>query len=105
MSQFTLYRNEDPASNPTYPYFVDVQNDLFDDLNSRVVIPLSPLRALGGAHAKRLCPRLRLDGDQFVLLTHQMTAIPKTILKAEVTSLDEARYEILGAIDMLIAGI
>jgi len=41
MSQFTLYENENKNSKKAYPYFVDVQNDLLDELNSRVVIPLS----------------------------------------------------------------
>ncbi|MES9856929.1 MAG: CcdB family protein [Sedimenticola sp.] len=39
------------------------------------------------------------------VLTHQMTSVPSSILKSEVTSLDNFRYEILGAIDMLISGI
>ncbi len=41
MSQFTVYLNDDDSSNDTYPYFIDIQNSLFDDLNSKLVIPLS----------------------------------------------------------------
>ncbi|MCH9698294.1 MAG: CcdB family protein, partial [Gammaproteobacteria bacterium] len=36
---------------------------------------------------------------------HQMTAVPKSILKKEVGSLENFRYDILAAIDMLISGI
>ncbi|MCB2261469.1 MAG: CcdB family protein [Candidatus Thiosymbion ectosymbiont of Robbea hypermnestra] len=105
MSQFTLYRNEDSSSNEVYPYLIDVQNSLLEDLNSRLVIPLSPYATLNNTNAKKLCPVIHLDGGNFVLLTHQMTSVPKSILKTEVTSLENLRYEILAAIDMLISGI
>lgn len=105
MAQFTLYKNEDGASNRTYPYFIDVQNVLLSDLNSRLVIPLAPHDALNNTDAKRLCPIIHLDEGHFVLLTHQMTSVPRSILKTEVTSLENVRYEILTAIDMLISGI
>ncbi len=105
MAQFTLYKNEDSASNDAYPYFIDVQNLLLSDLSSRLVIPLSPHGSLNNTDAKRLCPVIHLDEGDFVLLTHQMTAVPSSILKTEVTSLESFRYEILGAIDMLISGI
>lgn len=105
MGQFTLYKNEDSTSNKVYPYFIDVQHPLLNELNSRVVIPLSPHEALNNTDAKRLCPVLRLDEGNFVLLTHQMTSVPKTILKTEVASLEKFRYDILAAIDMLVSGI
>lgn len=105
MGQFTLYKNEHSASNKVYPYFVDVQHSLLSDLNSRLVIPLSPYDALNNTNAKRLCPVIPLAEGNFVLLTHQMTSVPKSILKTEVTSLENFRYEILAAIDMLITGI
>ncbi len=105
MPQFALYKNEDSASNSTYPYFIDVQNPLLGELNSRLVIPLAPHRLLNNTDAKRLCPVIHLDEGDFVLLTHQMTSVPKSILKTEVISLERCRYEILSAIDMLISGI
>lgn len=105
MAQFTLYKNEDNSSNKTYPYFIDVQNPLLSGLNSRLVIPLSPQEALNNTDVKRLCPIITLEEGNFVLLTHQMTSVPRSILKTEVTSLENFRYEILAAIDLLISGI
>lgn len=84
---------------------IDVQNALLSDLNSRLVIPLAPHKALNNTDAKRLCPVIHLEGGHFVLLTHQMTSVPKSILKIKVTSLESFRYEILAAIGMLISGI
>lgn len=105
MAQFSLYKNENRSSNKTYPYFVDVQNDLLGDLNSRLVIPLSSHDTLNKTDAKRLCPVIHLDQGEFVLLTHQMTSVPQSTLKIKVASLEDFRYEILAAIDMLISGI
>ena len=105
MCQFSLYRNEDNSSNETYPFFIDIQNSLLSDLNSRIVIPLSPYAALNNNEAKKLCPVIHLDEGDFVLLTHQITSVPKSIINDEVTSLENFRYEILAAVDMLTSGI
>ncbi|MES9901866.1 MAG: CcdB family protein [Sedimenticola sp.] len=49
--------------------------------------------------------RSDLDEGDFVLLTHQITSVPKSILNDEVTSLENFRYKILAAVDMLTSGI
>ncbi len=105
MSQYTLYKNESKDSKKAYPYFVNVQSDLLDELNSRIVIPLSPLKALNNTNAKKLCPIIDIEQGRFVLLTHQLTSVPKSVLKNETTSLERFRHEILGAIDLLLTGI
>ena len=105
MSQFMLYRNTDSSSNEAYPYFVNIQNSLLDSLTSRVVIPLSPHTALKNTDVKKLCPVIDIDGDKFVLLTHQITSVPTSILIEEAASLEHSRYKIVDAVDMLISGI
>jgi len=105
MKQFILYKNENKNSKKAYPYFIDVQNDLLDNLNSRVVIPLSVQEKLNNLNAKKLCPTIEIDGSVFVLLTHQITSIPCSSLKTEVMSLEHYRHDILGAIDLLLTGI
>ena len=105
MSQFVLYENENKSSKKVYPYFVDVQNNLLGELNTRVVIPLSPYESLNKTNAKKLCPIIKVKKVPCVLLTQQMTSVPRSVLKKKVTSLEKFRYEILGAIDLLITGI
>jgi len=100
-----LYRNEDENSNESYPYFVDIQNALLSDLNTRLVIPLSSHSTLKNTDAKKLCPVITIEEKSFVLLTHQMTSVPKSILRTKVISLKDFRYEIISAIDMIISGI
>ena len=105
MGQFTVYLNEDDSSNDTYPYFIDIQNSLLNDLNSRIVIPLSKHSSLKGISAKKLCSVIHINSEKMVLLTNQMTTVPKSILKTEVISLESFRHEIIDAIDFLISGI
>jgi toxin CcdB len=105
MEQFTLYRNENKNSKKAYPYFVDVQNDLLEELNSRIVIPLSSQKTLNNINAKKLCPVIEINEGAFILLTHQMTSVPCSVLKKKITTLEKYRYEILGAIDLLLTGI
>ena len=63
------------------------------------------LSALNNLNAIKLCPIIEIDEGQFVLLTHQMSSTPYAALKREVTSLENYRDEILGAIDLLLTGI
>jgi toxin CcdB len=44
MAQFTVYRNKNPQTRSTVPFLLDIQNDLLDDLETRVVVPLCPVR-------------------------------------------------------------
>lgn len=105
MEQFTLYKNENKATKKTYPYLINVQNDILNELNSRIVIPLSPYTALDKTNAEKLCPVIDVENESFVLLTHQMASVPKASLKQKVISVENHRYEILGAIDFLLTGI
>ena len=54
MTQFDYYANTDKDTNNTYPFIVDVQNNLLDGLNSRMVIPLTPLFNLKNSYPKNL---------------------------------------------------
>ncbi len=105
MQQFTLYENQSRESRDVYPYFVDVQSNLLDSLNTRVVIPLTPHRCMDDMSISTLCPTTTIQGDTYVLLTHQITSVPISALEESVVSLDELRDEIIAASDLLITGI
>ena len=104
MKQYDLYSNTDPDTKKTYPFFVDIQTNLLDMLNSRVVIPLTkaqPDKAL----PKNLCPQLEINGVQYYLLTHQITTVARPFLKKNTGSLLLSRTEIINSLDFLISGI
>ncbi|WP_413698775.1 CcdB family protein [Psychromonas sp. KJ10-10] len=105
MSQFILYKNKDRSTASTYPYFVDVKSELLESLNTRLVIPLTPLKLLDQKAPSHLCPTIHLDKGDFVILTQQMASVPTKVLSESVTDLSTFRDEIIGAIDFLITGI
>jgi toxin CcdB len=105
MAQFTVYRNQNPDSKTTYPYFVDVQNDLLESLNSRLVVPVTRQEHLGNSNISNLCLKITINDDICVMLTHQMTTVPLAALKVPVSSLAHLRNDIVAAIDFLITGI
>lgn len=43
MSQFTVYQNPSAASRKAYPYILDVQHSVIDELSTRIVISLGRL--------------------------------------------------------------
>ena len=105
MDQFDLYVNTDKDTNKTYPYFVDIQNGLLDTLNSRVVIPLTPVRGSGKSYPDNLCPIVKIKNKNFALLTHQLTSVSVGFLKKKESSLASSQDDIVAAIDFLVAGI
>jgi len=105
MSQFDLYANTDKSTSKTYPFFIDVQNGLLDTLNSRLVIPLTPVAKTDKPYPENLCPIIQINGKDFALLTHQMASISVSFLKKKEHSFSDFRTEIISAIDFLITGI
>ena len=104
MHQFDVYENTDGDTNEAYPYFVDVQTELLDALNSRVVIPLT-----GASQDKNLpnniCPKVVVNGQPFYLLTYQITTVASSFLTKKEGSLLLNRTDIINSVDFLFSGI
>ncbi|HBL30020.1 MAG TPA: plasmid maintenance protein CcdB [Acidobacteria bacterium] len=105
MAQFTVYRNKNPQTSSAVPFLLDVQNDLLNDLETRVVVPLRPTSAMKGRTLRSLMPVLEIEGEPYILLTPHMAGIPRGELGAAVTQLETRRFEIIAAIDFLLTGI
>ena len=105
MAQFDYYANTDKDTNRTYPFIVDIQDALLDGLNSRAVIPLTPLSGLEKSYPKNLCPEITIEGKEYSLLTHQMASVSTRTLSHCEGSLAHIRSEIISAIDFLFTGI
>jgi toxin CcdB len=105
MAQFDLYVNTNKDTNRIYPYFVDIQNGLLDTLNSRVVIPLTPIGKSENTYPRNLCPIVKVGSKRFALLTHQLASISIDHLRKKETSLAASRDDIIAALDFLITGI
>ena len=105
MAQFTVYRNKNPQTRSAIPFLLDIQNDLLDGLETRVVVPLYPLSAMKGRTLRTLTPVLGIEGEPFVLLTPQMAGIPRSELGDPVSRVEQHRFEIIAAIDFLVTGV
>jgi toxin CcdB len=104
MAQFTVYRNKNPRSKSTYPLLVDIQSDLLEDLQTRVVIPLTKTAALAKKPLTHLTPVLAFGGENYVLMTPQLAGIGRAELGAAVGSLANERQTIVAAMDFLLSG-
>lgn len=98
MSRFHVYRNKDGEG-----YLLDIQADLLQHLNTRVVVPLLPLGKL--KPAQHLNPTFTIAGEPHAMVTQFMAAVPVTILGAEGASLVAEQSTIIGALDFLFSGV
>jgi toxin CcdB len=102
--QFAVYRNKSQRTRSTFPFLVDVQSDLLDQLQTRVVVPLTKTPALAKTPLNNLTPALKFAGETYVLMTPQQAGVARTDLGAPAGSLAEQRQAILAALDFLIEG-
>ncbi|WP_295502162.1 CcdB family protein [Limnohabitans sp. Rim8] len=104
MARFDVYAN--PGSHAdTTPYLLDVQSDLLNGLDSRMVIPLCSLRHFPQVKlSTQLTPVFTIDGESYLLETPKMGAVPLRVLKSRVTSLAPAQDQITAAMDFMLHG-
>ena len=103
-ARFDVYAN--PGSHAvTTPYLLDVQSDLLDGLESRMVIPLRSLKHFPQVKfPDRLTPVFTIEGQELLLETPKMAAVPRRLLKPPVSSLAHAQAQITAALDFLFHG-
>lgn len=105
MSQFSVYRNPHQKTNKTYPYLLEIQSPLLDDLVTTVVIPLALKSHIGTATISKLNPFVDIEGVQYVVLTQQLAGIERKNLGPKTHSLESYRSDIMAAIDFVTSGI
>jgi toxin CcdB len=94
----------DVYPNPSGPgYFLDVQADILQPLNTRVVVPLVPLDA-APKPAKTLNPVFDIGGKPHAMVTQYIAAIPDRELQNPAYSLQPQHDDIVAAIDFLFHG-
>lgn len=105
MHQFTVCENANPASRKLYPYLLNVQSDLIEETETRVVIPLHPVGRGGEPVMSSLSPVLDIAGRQHVLMTPLIAGVGLARLGRPVADLSQERPIIMAALDLLISGI
>ena len=81
----------------------DVQADLLNALNTRIVVPLMPVSA-APQPAGRLNPRFQIGDVPHLMVTQFLAAVPRAVLGRPVTNLADHDAEIMAALDMALVG-
>jgi len=98
MPRFGVFRNPDGDG-----YLLDVQADLLEHLNTRVVVPLLPLKS-APVPAKTLNPTFEVEGEPVAMVTQFLAAVPAQMLRTAVASLEGRRQDVTAALDLLFQG-
>ncbi|ABK43766.1 CcdB-like toxin protein [Magnetococcus marinus MC-1] len=101
MAQFDYYLYKKRKKDDIY--LIEVQNDMLDELETRVVIPLRPLYT-GQQPMRILQPTIEFASGVHYLSTSEMAAISRHELELKMGNLSEHRDKIIAAIDLLFTG-
>ena len=105
MAQFDVYRNPSKKTDKAYPFLVDVQNSVIDQLVTRLVVPLTTSNTKNSFYMKKLTPEIEFEGTTYLFLAQQLSSIPEDVLNERIGSLEQSRELLIDAIDFTITGI
>lgn len=105
MTQFSVHRNGSASTARATPYLLNIQSDLIDGLETRVVVPLVPASAMKGRTMTTLTPVVEIAGKSYVIVIPQLAGVTRKSLGPVVADLSARRGEILASLDLLISGI
>lgn len=108
MAQFDVYLNSGKGATAA-PFLVDVQHNLFETCNTRVVVPLLSAkiaRERGMDFIEKANPAFMFGETEVVLAAHLMTAIRAKELSGKIVgSISSMRPDILAAMDVIFSGV
>lgn len=102
MEQFVAYENIG-GDRRTYPYLINMQHPIANELNHSLVIPVTGL-INGVVVPKKVCPVVTIAGQNCVALTHMMAGIPCKEIGYPVQDLSSDGHKLRDAVDFLING-
>ncbi len=103
MAQFDVHVNRSAGSEADFPYLLDIQSNLVDVVQTRVVVPLMPLDRFG-TPIERLNPVFEIDGARYAAVFTELAGVHRSVLGEVVASFAERSHEITSAADFLIQG-
>jgi toxin CcdB len=101
--QFDVFSNPYPDSVSSHPYFIVLQTDALEHLNTRLVAPLVAPKLL--PLFERLMPEVGVEGSRYVIDFTNIGAIPTRMLQKPVANLEAERDRFIGAIDLVFTGV
>lgn len=98
MPLYAVYRGDRRAAR-----LLDCQAPTFAYLNTRLMAPLLPAHRTP-ERIPRLHPVFRVDGEELVMATHLLAAVPVRSLGDRIGTVSDPDHLVLNALDMLISG-
>lgn len=98
MPRFDVY-----ASRSGPMLLLDVQADILDPLNTRIVVPLMAIET-APAPARRLNPVFTIDGAERVMVTQFLSAVRISDLGPKIGDLGAEQDQVKDALNMLFQG-
>ena len=80
---------------------LDVQTDV---LHTRAVVPLVPYSSVTREKFRRLYPVVRLNGEEYMMITPNIAALHVAELSGPIGNLEGQSTTIIDAIDFLLQG-
>ena len=101
MARFDVYQ----YSSKNVPYLLDVQTNLLNDLNTRVVIPLVSKNKAGKEILPKLKPIIQIKGKSHILMTTDIGTLTKSSIGKFITNIEDThRDDVTEALDFLFQG-
>ncbi|EBV5086344.1 plasmid maintenance protein CcdB [Salmonella enterica subsp. enterica serovar Ball] len=101
--QFDVYRNPSAKTNKIWPFYLILQNDYFDGLTTRIVVPLVSKNDID-LNKKRITPLVKINKSDFYVLTPAITFLDakKINNKDFICNISSFRNEIISALDAIV---
>lgn len=103
MPQFDAFPHPVASLRRSFPLAVSLRSDLIAG-EGAIIAAMVPRSRLPGA-AGRLCPAVRVDDEEYLVLIESMVSIPARELPPRVANLGRHRDALLGAVDLLFYGV
>jgi hypothetical protein len=101
--QYDICENPDRATRGRYPFFIVLQSDLLQPLETIVVAPLAKESAR--VAIEKLHPVVTMSGVRHRVLMATLAAVPRSRLGKTIANARSQHAEFLAAIDLLFTGI
>ena len=103
LRQINVYRNTSTATRDKLPYYMLIQDDYYDDLTTRVIVPLARVNKLP-LWQSQLAPAVNIDFETFLIYSPMITNLNNNKINPKdfVCNLRNTRHDVIAAIDRLL---
>jgi len=102
MAQFDVYKNTSDISSREFPFLLEIQSDLFEDVNRAVMVPLVLVSTLTNLDPT-LNPEFEIESKNVALFPLDISSIDKNQFRNPVSNIRAESDRVIAALDLLFA--